>query len=85
VAASIRELAGRTPLQVLREAVRFPTAVLQAAGVPPVERDGFAEDRFPDDVYNLMPASFADVSPELGELALVWGAARAMEHRRAHS
>src|SRR5436190_9891014 len=38
-----------TPLAILREAVRYPAAVLRAAGVPGVERDRFAEDAFPDD------------------------------------
>lgn len=84
-AAAIRDLGGRTPLQVLRTAVRYPTAVLKAAGVPPVERDEFSRERFPDDVYDLTPMSFADVAPELAELGIVWGAARAMEHRRSHS
>ena len=35
------------PLPILRSAVRFPTAVLQAAGVPPVERDAQAERDVP--------------------------------------
>jgi len=65
------------PLSLLRGAVRFPTAVLQAAGVPPVVRDEFAQRNFPDDVYDLTPASFADVDPALHEPGLVWGAAKA--------
>jgi len=65
------------PLAVLRALVRFPTEVLQAAGVPPVERDEFARRSFPDDVYDLSPASFADIDPELHEPGLVWGAAKA--------
>lgn len=65
------------PLALLREAVRFPTAVLAAAGVPAVSRDEFAERSFPDDVYDLSPASFADLDPELHEPGLVWGAAKA--------
>lgn len=84
-AGALRDLRGRTPLEVLRAAVRFPTEVLAAAGVPQVERDDFARERFPDDVYGLTPASFAEVSPEAGELALVWGAARVIEHKQAHS
>src|SRR5258705_7850635 len=42
-----------TPLSLLRGAVRFPTAVLAAAGVPPVRRDEQQERLFPDDVYDL--------------------------------
>jgi hypothetical protein len=54
--------------------------VLRAAGVPPVRRDEFAEHAFPDDVYDLAPASFADVDPSLHEPGLVWGAAKAHVH-----
>jgi hypothetical protein len=65
------------PLSLLRAAVEHPTAVLAAAGVPEVVRDRFAEEAFPADVYDLSPASFADVGPELAEPGLVWGAAKA--------
>jgi hypothetical protein len=65
------------PLSLLRAAVRHPTAVLAAAGVPEVVRDRFAEDAFPADVYDLSPAAFADVAPELAEPGLLWGAAKA--------
>lgn len=74
------------PLALLREAVRYPTEVLANAGVPPVVRDGFTERAFPTDVYDLSPASFADVDPALHEPGLVWGAAKAhvvLARRRA--
>lgn len=74
------------PLAVLRSAVRYPTEVLAAAGVPPVVRDEFAVRAFPDDVYGLAPAAFADVDPALHEPGLVWGAAKAhvvLARRRA--
>jgi hypothetical protein len=51
--------------------------VLAAAGVPPVGRDEVARRLHPDDDYDLTPASFADISPELHEPGLVWGAAKA--------
>jgi hypothetical protein len=73
-----------TPLSLVREAVAYPTEVLAAAGVPPVERDSFARQAFPDDPYGLSPASFAELGPEAAEAALVWGAAKAMEHKRRH-
>jgi len=57
--------------------VVHPTAVLAAAGVPTVRRDRVAERLLPDDVYDLAPAAFADVAPELHEPGLVWGAAKA--------
>jgi hypothetical protein len=69
-----------SPLALLREAVRFPTEVLEQAGVPPIERDAFEERQFPDDRYGLAPASFADVDPELHEPGLTWGAAKAHVH-----
>ena len=74
------------PLAVLRDAVRFPTEVLAAAGVPPVVRDEFAEQAFPADAYGLAVASFADLDPALHEAGLVWGAAKAhviLARRRA--
>jgi hypothetical protein len=83
-AAAMRDLGGRTPLQVLREAVRFPTEVLRSAGVPPVGRDDFAVDRFPDDEYDLTSAHFGDVDESLVDLGLLWGAMRAWEHKQAH-
>jgi hypothetical protein len=73
-----------TPLSILRQAVRYPTEVLRSAGVPPVQRDDFAESSFPDDDYDLAPASLADVNPELRDVGLAWGAAKAMAHRRRH-
>lgn len=65
------------PLAILRGAVRHPTAVLWAAGVPPVERDAQARALFPDDAYDLSPAAFADLHPSVHEPGLVWGAAKA--------
>jgi len=73
-----------TPMAVLRAAVRYPTEVLAAAGVPEVARDRFAEAAFPDDVYDLTPATFADIDPQLADLGLTWGAAKAFEHKRRH-
>lgn len=73
-----------TPLALLRDAVRYPTEVLRAAGVEPVERDEMQERLFPGDAYDLAPATFADVDPALTEPGLTWGAAKAWAHRRRH-
>jgi hypothetical protein len=73
-----------TPLTLLRQAVRYPTQVLRDAGVPAVARDRFAQRAFPDDDYDLSPASFADVDPGLTDLGITWGAAKAFEHKRRH-
>jgi hypothetical protein len=73
-----------TPLALLRQAVSYPTRVLVAAGAAPVARDPFAERTFPADVYDLTPASWADVDPALTDLGIAWGAAKAFEHKRRH-
>ena len=73
-----------TPLEIVRRAVRFPTAVLAEAGVPPLARDEVAERTHPDDVYDLAPAAWGDVDPALADPGLTWGAAKAyvVLHRR---
>lgn len=74
------------PLALLRRAVRYPTAVLADAEVPAVVRDEFAERAFPEDLYGLSPATFADLDPSLHEPGLAWGAAKAhvvLSRRRA--
>ena len=68
------------PLAVLRTLVRYPTDVLRSGGARPVDRDEFTVRNFPDDVYDLSPATFADVDPALHEPGLVWGAAKAHVH-----
>ena len=73
-----------TPLSLLRGAVRYPTAVLAEAEVPPVARDDQQEHLFPDDVYDLAPATFTDVDPSLMDVGLAWGAAKAFEHLQRH-
>jgi hypothetical protein len=71
-----------TPLELLRRAATYPTSVLLQAGVPPVERDRFAEEAFPDDVYDLAAATWSDIDPALTEPGINWGAAKAFEHKR---
>ena len=74
------------PLSVLRGAVVYPTEVLKAAGVAPVARDAFVARAFPDDIYNLAPASWREIDESLQEPGLVWGAWKAkqfLERRRA--
>jgi hypothetical protein len=73
-----------TPLALVRPLVSFATVVLRELGVPPVVRDRFQVERFADDDYALTPASLAALGGDVGELALVWGAAKAMAHRRRH-
>lgn len=65
------------PLAIIRRAVGYATAVLAAEGVPPVRRDADSARIFPDDVYDLSPASFREVAPALHEPGMTWGAAKA--------
>ena len=69
------------PLSLLRDAVRYPTEVLRAAGVPArAKRDDFTMRAFPDDVYDLAPATWSDVDPGLQEPGIAWGAWKAYTH-----
>jgi hypothetical protein len=75
-----------TPLEIVRTAYREPTAVLAAAGVPPIVRDEFDERAWPDDDYGLVPRTLGDLGdPELAPLHLAWGMAKAtvLRARRA--
>lgn len=65
------------PLALIRRAVALPTEVLSEAGVPPVDRDPDARRLFPDDVYDLTPASFAEIDASVHEPGVAWGAAKA--------
>jgi len=65
------------PLSILRNAVRFPTEVLEQHGVAHARRDDFAVRIFPGDVYALSPATWADIDESLQEPGLIWGAWKA--------
>jgi hypothetical protein len=83
VAADVDEQSA-TPLEIVRRAVAYPTGVLARAGVPPVVRDSFHEDRFPHDLYGLTPATLGAVDTSLVGPARAWGAAKAMAHKARH-
>jgi hypothetical protein len=66
-----------TPLEIVRTAYREPTAALEAARIPPVERDPFEERAWPDDRYGLVPHTLGDLGdPDLAPLHLAWGMAK---------
>jgi hypothetical protein len=74
------------PLSIIRSAIRYPTEVLAEVGAAPVPRDDQARRFMPDDVYDLAPAAFADLHPDLHDLGIRWGAAKAhihLQRRRA--
>jgi hypothetical protein len=67
-----------TPLEIVRRAYREPTVVLEAAGIPPVERDEFAERAWPDDRYGLVVHDLGELGDgDLAPLQMVWGLAKA--------
>lgn len=70
------------PLAALRGGVGPMTECLVAWGAAQPPRDEFLERQFPGDPYQLGPAAFSDVDPDLHEPGLVWGAARAHVHLR---
>lgn len=70
------------PLEILRRGVSFATEVLRDAGIAPATRDPFSVQNFPQDVYDLTPASFAAVDERLHEPGILWGAAKAHVHLR---
>ena len=72
------------PLAIVRDAVRFPTALLQSAGVEPPTRSRFDVEHFPDDPYGLVPMTWRDVDESLHEPGITWGAHKAMAHRQRH-
>ena len=68
------------PLSILRAASTYPTGILGGLGVAAVERDRHARRLHPDDLYDLTPGSFADFGPDVHELGITWGAAKAHLH-----
>lgn len=72
------------PLAIVRDAVRFPTEVLRAAGVPPRHRQQFDHHHFPGDDYGLVPMTWADLDESLREPGIIWGAVKARAHLDRH-
>ena len=66
-----------TPLEIVRSAVREPTAVLAAAGVPDVVRDEFEERAWPGDRFGLVPRTMRDLDGDLAAVHFAWGMAKA--------
>ncbi len=70
------------PLTLIRTVIKYPNQILQDASVPPINRDAQAKRFHPEDVYGLIPSSFADLGPTANDLGLSWGAAKAHVHLR---
>jgi hypothetical protein len=67
----------RGPLEVFQEAMSFPTAALDGAGVPPAARDEAAVAALPGDRYDLAPASSTALGEEAWQIHMRWGATKA--------
>lgn len=65
------------PLAVLRAATAPIGRFLASVGATLVERDEFDQRSFPDDVYGLAPATWADIDASLLEPGIEWGAWKA--------
>lgn len=72
------------PLECIRQSLGPLTALLTELEAEPPERDPFDVRVRPDDLYSLGPMSFADLSPEVHDAGIEWGAAKAFLHRQRH-
>lgn len=66
------------PLSLFRAATGPLNELLRRYAIEPPPRDRFAVERFPDDHYNLTPAGWDDIHPDLQAVGLAWGAWKAM-------
>lgn len=65
------------PLQVIREANVFANRALDAAGVPVPHRDEFDAQVMPHDTYAFGPLTWRDLSDEVHDAGISWGAWKA--------
>jgi len=71
----------RGPLELFQEAMRFPTAALDAAGVEAAVRGDTAVAALPGDLYDLAPTSSQALGEDVWEAHIAWGAAKARAFR----
>ncbi len=74
------------PLQVIREANVFANRALNAMGVPLPHRDEFDAQVMPHDTYAFGPLTWRDLSDEVHDAGISWGAWKAatvLTRRRA--
>lgn len=69
-----------TPLEIFREAVRFPVEVLHTMGAGSVHRGDMARWAFPNDPFGITPGNLSDIGPEVHEAGILWGASKAALH-----
>lgn len=74
------------PLHILRQSTRFATSALKEANISPATRDEFDQRSMPDDVYALGPLTWRDLSENVHDAGITWGAWKAasvLTRRRA--
>jgi hypothetical protein len=72
----LRPIATRVLAVLQGVGVPYPTGVLRQAHVPKAKRDRWAIKLYPDDPYNIMPRSLAELHPMVPELVASWEQAR---------
>lgn len=80
VASADTPLSG--PLERIRRAVKPVNDALAAAGVPQAHRDPVDVEMRPEDIYAIGPFTFIDLSAEVHDAGISWGAAKAYIHTR---
>lgn len=65
------------PLHVLRASTSDATEALEAAGVAHPHRDEFETRAMPDDVYSIGRLTWRDLSEDVHETGITWGAWKA--------
>ena len=70
------------PLERIRRAVSQLTPLLSEMGAEPIKRDPFDVQTRPDDIFALGPMAFADLSDEVQNAGITWGAAKAHLHQK---
>ena len=72
------------PLERIRRAVAPLTEALDAAEARRPTRDSFDAEMRPDDVFDLGPMAFTDLSEAVHAAGITWGAAKAYLHQQRH-
>ncbi|MFV2038936.1 MAG: hypothetical protein ACC660_01700 [Acidimicrobiales bacterium] len=69
-----------TPLEIFRQAVRFPVEILHGLGATPVHRGDMARWAFPNDPFDITPGNLSDIGEGVQQAGIVWGASKAALH-----
>lgn len=65
------------PLHLVRESTTSATELLRMLAVPPARRDEFEERAMPNDVYAIGPLTWRDLSDDVHDAGISWGAWKA--------